>query len=139
VDDIVPDTPLRLSILLLRGLAEYLYATRTGFPPAMLRIRAGNVDPESGSDSDSAYYHKAPKPSHGLLGIVTFNSPAHVSLQGIYFCFMNFLCSCCLWRASTARGFHTDECFLISYKEDFNLLSFVSHRWGCNRVLMIPL
>jgi len=29
--------------------------------------------------------------------------------------------------------------FLISYKEDFTLLSFVSHRGRCNRVLMIPL
>jgi len=29
--------------------------------------------------------------------------------------------------------------FLIVYKEDCTLLSFVSHRWRCNRVLMIPL
>jgi len=29
--------------------------------------------------------------------------------------------------------------FLISYKEDFTLLAFVSHQWLCNRVLMIPL
>jgi len=38
VDDIGPDGPLWLSVPLLRGLAEYFYATRTGFPPAMLRI-----------------------------------------------------------------------------------------------------
>ena len=38
VDDIGPDSPLWLSVPLLRGLAEYLYTTRTGFPPAMLRI-----------------------------------------------------------------------------------------------------
>jgi len=29
--------------------------------------------------------------------------------------------------------------FLICYKEDFTLLSFISHRERCNRVLMIPL
>jgi len=54
VDDIGPDGPLWLSVPLLRGLAEYLYATRTGFPPAMLRIRASTVTPEPGSGSESA-------------------------------------------------------------------------------------
>jgi len=53
-DDIGPDAPLWLSVPLLRGLAEYLYATRTDFPPAMLRIRASTATPETGSDSDSA-------------------------------------------------------------------------------------
>ena len=53
VDDIGPDAPLWLSVPLLRGLAEYLYSTQAGFPPAMLRIRASTVDPESGSDSGS--------------------------------------------------------------------------------------
>jgi len=38
VDDIGPDGPLWLSVPLLRGFAEYLYAMRTGFPPTMLRI-----------------------------------------------------------------------------------------------------
>jgi len=38
VDNIGPDAPLWHSVPLLRGLAEYLYATRMGFPPAMLRI-----------------------------------------------------------------------------------------------------
>jgi len=54
VDDIGPDGPLWLSVTLLRGFAEYLYATRTGFPPTMLRIRANTATPEPGSDSDSA-------------------------------------------------------------------------------------
>jgi hypothetical protein len=54
VDDIGPDGPLWLSVPLLRGLAEYLYATRTGFPPAMLRIRASTVTPELDSGSESA-------------------------------------------------------------------------------------
>jgi len=54
VDDIGPDGPLWLSVPLLRGLAEYLYATRTGFPPTMLRIRANTATPEPGSGSDSA-------------------------------------------------------------------------------------
>jgi len=54
VDDIGPDGPLWLSVPLLRGLAEYLYATRTGFPPTMLRIRANTVTPEPGSGSGSA-------------------------------------------------------------------------------------
>jgi len=54
VDDIGPDGPLWLSVPLLRGFAEYLYATRTGFPPTMLRIRANTATPEPGSDSDSA-------------------------------------------------------------------------------------
>jgi len=54
VDDIGPDAPLWLSVPLLTGLAEYRHSTRTGFPPAMLRIRARTVDPKSGSDSDSA-------------------------------------------------------------------------------------
>ena len=54
VDDIGPDSPLWLSVPLLRGLAEYLYATRTGLPPAMLRIRASTVTPEPGSGSESA-------------------------------------------------------------------------------------
>ena len=53
VDDIGPDGPLWLSVPLLRGLAEYLYATGTGFPPTMLRIRANTATPELGSDSDS--------------------------------------------------------------------------------------
>jgi len=54
VDDIGPDGPLWLSVPLLRGLAEYLYATRTGFSPTMLRIRANTATPEPGSGSDSA-------------------------------------------------------------------------------------
>jgi len=54
VNDIGPDGPLWLSVPLLRGLAEYLYTTRTGFPPTMLRIRANTATPEPGSDSDSA-------------------------------------------------------------------------------------
>ena len=54
VDDIGPDGPLWLSVALLRGFAEYLYATRTGFPPAMVRIRANTVTPEPGSGSESA-------------------------------------------------------------------------------------
>jgi len=54
VDDIGPDAPLWHSVPLLRGLAEYLYATRTGFPPAMLRVRASTATPEPGSDSESA-------------------------------------------------------------------------------------
>ena len=53
VDDIGPDGPLSLLVPLLRGLAEYLYATCTGFPPAMLRIRASTVTPEPGSSSES--------------------------------------------------------------------------------------
>ena len=53
VDDIGPDGPLWLSVPLLTGLAEYLYATRTGFPPTMLRIRANTATPEPGSGSDS--------------------------------------------------------------------------------------
>jgi len=52
VDDIGPDAPLRLSVPLLRGLADYVYATRMGFPPAMLRIRASTAMPQAGSDSD---------------------------------------------------------------------------------------
>jgi len=54
VDDIGPDGPLWLSVPLLRGLAKDLYPTRTGFPPAMLRIRASTVTSEPVSDSDSA-------------------------------------------------------------------------------------
>ena len=54
VDDIGPDAPLCHSVPLLRGLAEYLFTTGTGFPPAMLRIRASTASPEPGSDSDSA-------------------------------------------------------------------------------------
>jgi len=54
VDDIGPDGPLWLSVPLLRGLAEYLYATRTGFTPTMLRISANTATPEPGSGSDSA-------------------------------------------------------------------------------------
>jgi len=54
VDDIGPDCPLWLSVPLLKGLAEYLYATRTGFPPTMLRIRADTATPELGSGSDNA-------------------------------------------------------------------------------------
>jgi len=54
VDDIGPDGPLQLSVPLLRGLAEYRYGTRTGFPAAMLRIRADTNTPEPDSGSDSA-------------------------------------------------------------------------------------
>jgi len=54
VDDIGPDSPLWLSVPLLRGFAEYLYATRMGFPPGMVRIRANTVTPEPGSGSESA-------------------------------------------------------------------------------------
>jgi len=54
VNDIGPDCPLWLSVPLLRGLAEYLYNTRAGFPPTMLRIRANTATPEPGSGSDSA-------------------------------------------------------------------------------------
>ena len=53
VDDIGPDTPLGHSVPLLRGLTEYLYTTRTGFPPAMLRFRATTATPEPESDSGS--------------------------------------------------------------------------------------
>jgi len=60
VDDIGPDAPLWHSVPLLRGLAEYLYATRTGFPPPMLRIRARTATPEPGSDSDSTSHLKLP-------------------------------------------------------------------------------
>jgi len=54
VDDIGPDGPRWLSVPLLRGLSEYLHATRTGFPPAMLRIGASTATAEPGSDLDSA-------------------------------------------------------------------------------------
>jgi len=54
VDDIGPNGPLWFSVPLLTGFAEYLYATRTGFPPAMVRIRANTVTPEPGSGSESA-------------------------------------------------------------------------------------
>ena len=54
VDEIGPDSSLRLSVPLLRGLPEYLYVTRPGFPPTMLRIRANTATPEPGSDSDTA-------------------------------------------------------------------------------------
>jgi len=54
VDDIGPDGPLWLWVPLLRGLPEYLYATRTRFPLAMLRIQASTVTPEPGSGSESA-------------------------------------------------------------------------------------
>ena len=54
VDDIGPDGPLWLSVPLLRGLAEYLYATRKGFPPPMMPTRANTVTPELGSGSDNA-------------------------------------------------------------------------------------
>jgi len=54
VDDIGPDGPLWLSVPLFQGFAEYLNATRTGFPPTMLRIQANTATPEPGSDSDSA-------------------------------------------------------------------------------------
>ena len=54
VEDICPVGPLWLSVPLLLGFAECLYATRTGFPPTMLRIRANTATPEPGSDSDSA-------------------------------------------------------------------------------------
>jgi len=54
LDDIGPEGPLWLWVPLLRGLAEYLYATRAGFPPTMLRIRANTATPEPGSDSDCA-------------------------------------------------------------------------------------
>ena len=54
VDDICPDAPLWLSVALLRGFTEYLYITRTRFPPAMLRILASTATPETESDSDSA-------------------------------------------------------------------------------------
>jgi len=54
VDDIGPDGPLWLSGPLLRGLGEYLYATRTGLPPAMLPIPAHTVTPEPGSGSESS-------------------------------------------------------------------------------------
>jgi len=52
-DDIGPDGALWLSVPLLRGLAEYLYATRTGFPPAMFIIRASTATPDPISDSNS--------------------------------------------------------------------------------------
>jgi len=54
VDDIGPDGPFWLSVSVLSGLAEYLYPTSTGFPPAMLRIRADTVTPELGSGSESS-------------------------------------------------------------------------------------
>jgi len=54
VDDTGPDAPPWHLVSLLRGLADYLYATRTGFPPAMMRIRASTATPEPESDSDSA-------------------------------------------------------------------------------------
>jgi len=54
VDGIGHDSPLWLSVPLLRGLAEYLNASRAGFAPAMLRIRASTVTPEPCSGSQSA-------------------------------------------------------------------------------------
>ena len=54
VDDFGPDGPLWLPVPLLRGLAEYLYATRMGFPPAILRIQASTATSEPASDSDTA-------------------------------------------------------------------------------------
>jgi len=54
VDDISPNAPLWLTVPLLRGFGEYLYATRTGFPQAMLRIRPRTTTPEAGSVSDSS-------------------------------------------------------------------------------------
>jgi len=54
VDDNGPDSPLWLSVPLLRGLAEYLYATRKGFPPAMVRIHASTMTPEPDLGSESA-------------------------------------------------------------------------------------
>jgi len=53
VDDISPDAHLWLSVPLLRGFAEYLYAICTGFPPAMLCIRSSPATPGMGSDSGS--------------------------------------------------------------------------------------
>ena len=47
IDDLGPDAPLWSSVPLLRGLAEYLYATRTGFPPAMQYCRAIPSSPPS--------------------------------------------------------------------------------------------
>jgi len=49
VDDIGPNATLLLSVALPRRFTEYLYATHTGFPPAMLRIRASTGTPETGS------------------------------------------------------------------------------------------
>jgi len=54
------------------------------------------------------------------------------------FCCIDFLCS---WLFATVgkEGWGVlvlMNVFLISYKEDFSLLSFVSHRWRCNRVLV---
>ena len=54
IDDIGRDGPLWLLVPLLWGFAEYLYATRTRFPPTMLLIRANTATPEPGSGSDSA-------------------------------------------------------------------------------------
>ena len=54
VDDIGPDGPLWFSVPLLRGLAEDLYATHTGFTPTMLRIQSNTATPQPGSGSDSA-------------------------------------------------------------------------------------
>jgi len=54
MDDIGHEGLLWLSVPLLSGLAEYLYTTRTGFPPAMLRIRASTVTPEPGTGSECA-------------------------------------------------------------------------------------
>lgn len=53
VDDLGPDAPLWSSVPLLRGLAEYLYATCTGFPPAMEYCGAIPTSPSSGSEHAS--------------------------------------------------------------------------------------
>ena len=54
VDNIAPNTPLWLLVPLLKGFAEYFYATGIGFPPAMLRVRANTATPEAESASDSS-------------------------------------------------------------------------------------
>jgi len=82
----------------------------------MLRIHASTVTPESGSDSDSVYHLKTPSLGHGLLGIATLNSPARVSLPGIFLLFYQaflFLVVCDGGQVGLG-GFTTDQCF--SYK-----------------------
>ena len=53
VDDIRPDAPLWSSVPLLRGLAYYLYPSRTGFPPAMIFCHEALSSPSSGSEASS--------------------------------------------------------------------------------------
>ena len=53
VDNIGPDAPLSSSVPLVRGVANYLYASCTGFPPAMIACHAAVSSPSSGSEVSS--------------------------------------------------------------------------------------